>query len=89
MGKPLSQLNLILFLILAHQWTLLRHRARPRRYLFTTTREDLRHLPAEHPQQRQLGRLQDRHLDPGRPGRRGGLQADPARADHHNPRRGC
>ena len=35
MGKPLSQLNLILFLLLAHQWTLLRHRARPRRYLFT------------------------------------------------------
>ena len=44
--------------------------------------EDPAHLRAEYVQQRQLGRLQDRHLDPGRPSRRGDLQADPARADH-------
>jgi hypothetical protein len=50
--------------------------------------EDLGHLPAEHPQQRQLGRLQHRHLRAGSPGRGGGLQPDPARADHRDPGRG-
>ena len=50
--------------------------------------EDLRDLLAEHPQQRQLGRLQDRDLGPRGPGGGRGLQADPARADHHDPRRG-
>ena len=47
--------------------------------------EDLGYLPAEHPQQRQFGRLEDRHLDAGGPGRGGGLQADPARSDHRDP----
>jgi hypothetical protein len=39
--------------------------------------EDLGHLPAEHSQQRQFARLEDRHLDAGGPGRGGGFQADP------------
>jgi len=48
--------------------------------------EDLGRLPAEYFQQRQLGVLQDGHQRPGRPGRRGGLQGDPAAADDdHDP----
>lgn len=43
--------------------------------------EDLRHPGAEDPQQRQLGLLQHGDLGAARAGRRGGLQADPARAD--------
>src|SRR5215831_9243470 len=50
--------------------------------------EDLRRLPAEHPQQRQLAPFQDRHLHADGPRGGSGLQADPARPDHHNPRYG-
>ncbi len=47
--------------------------------------EDLGDLAPQHPQQRQLGRLQHRHLGAGRAGGGRRLQADPARADHHDP----
>ena len=50
--------------------------------------EDLGDLGAEHPQQRQFRRLQYRDLDAGGAGRGGGLQADPAPADHRDPGRG-
>jgi len=49
--------------------------------------EDQGRLPAEDPKQRQLTRLQDRHLDSGGAGRGGSFQADPARTDYRNPRR--
>jgi hypothetical protein len=50
--------------------------------------EDLRGLPAEHPQQRQLPPLQHGHLDAGGAAGGRGLQPDPAGADHRHPRRG-
>lgn len=50
--------------------------------------EDLGDLPAEHPEQGQLGALQHHHPGTGRTGRGRGLQADPARADHDDRRAG-
>ena len=47
--------------------------------------EDPGDLGAEHPQQRQLGRLQHGDLDASRAGRGGAFQADPARADDRDP----
>ena len=47
--------------------------------------EDLRNLATEHPQQRQVGHLQHGDLSAGRAGGGGGLQPDPAGADHHDP----
>ncbi len=49
--------------------------------------EDLGDLAAEHAQQRELGRLQQCHLDAGRPRGSGALQADPASSDHRDPGR--
>ena len=48
--------------------------------------EDLRHLTAQHPEQRQLQRLDDRDLDAGEAGGGRHLQADPSGADHHESR---
>ena len=46
--------------------------------------EDLGHLAAEHPQQRQLGHLHDGDLGAGGAGRGGRLEPDPAGADHRH-----
>ena len=48
--------------------------------------EDPGGLGAEHPEQREFGRLQDGDLDAGRARRGGGFQADPARSDDRDPR---
>lgn len=50
------------------------------------TGEHLGRLPAQDLLQRQLGVLEDRHLRPGQAGGGRRLQADPAAADHHDPR---
>ncbi len=42
-------------------------------------------LGPQHPQQRLLGRLDHRHLHPGRPSGCGGLQADPPGPDDEQP----
>ena len=47
--------------------------------------EDLGDLAAEHPQQWQFRHFQHRHCHAGGPGRRRGLQADPAGTDHRDP----
>jgi hypothetical protein len=50
--------------------------------------EDLRGLPAEHPQQGSSPLLQYGHLHAGGAAGDRGLQPDPAGSDHRHPRRG-
>ncbi len=47
--------------------------------------EHLGDLRAQHPQQRKLRLLEDRHVGSRRPRGRRGLQPDPPAADHHDP----
>ena len=56
--------------------------------LTVQVQEHLGHLWAQHAQERKLRRFDDRHRDPGGPGRGGHLQPDPAGPDDGDPRYG-